>query len=517
MNKVKILLMSFSVLLVLNFSCDSKEEYKDGLARVQDYTTKKYGFVDKSNELIIDKIYKVALEFNDGYCIVGNGKGKRGVINKRGEVVIPLKFDNVNKKGDYFQVVENLYKPNQLLGLIDNKNNTIIPLIAKKIRVLPDNYFLVELNDDKDNWYIYDKKGNKVSDAIGDYYYSESDNKNYEYYNNFIIFDNKIIYNLKNPSSPINGYYDRINFARKDKSQTGIIFKVHKNKNYNSEPKLLNYKGENFLQQGIYSRFYGKFSNGFIVAKISDLGEGFIDLNGNLIIKPIFDNADDFNKGIAKVTLHDKVFYIDTKGKCVQDCPSPQWFSYYKLDDDFSLNKKKYNIYLSEGLKQADLKNYDESIVLFSRAIREYPLGYDAHYNKSLSLYLIKDLNEALKEIDKAIALNPKKSDSYYIKGSIIGDYQLYKSSGKTYIKYSHAINEVIKAVDIAPYNLDYYIKLVYLSGKDGRRDMSCYFMKKGCDLGDYDLCKAFKKYCNNINSYGNVIKHIDMVKKSNK
>jgi tetratricopeptide (TPR) repeat protein len=510
--------MFLCVVWILIFSCDNKHEYYEGLAVVEDWRTKKYGFIDKSNNLVIDKAYDYASRFEGGFSVVGIGTKKRGVINKKGEIIVPLKYDNIKNLGNgYFRVYENLFKPNELVGLVDKKNETIIPFISKKIRMLPNNFFLVKLKDDKNNWYIYNNKGDKISEGIGDNQVGDGNYniERYEYYNDFIIFNNRVIYNLKNPKSTLNGYYKGISFAKKHKVQSNMLFKVINSNDYkNYEPGILDFTGENILQKGVFNNIRGEFNDGLIVAVIPEIGEGFVNTNGDLVIKPIFDSAESFSEGVSRVTLHDKIFYIDINGLCVQDCPSNKWYSHYDFTNDFSVNKEKYTYYLNKGLKNSSLKNYNESIELFSKAIMEYPLDYEAYYNKSLSLYLNRDMYKALKEIDKAIVLNPNKSESYYIKGCILGDYQQKDAYGRKYIPYYDAIDEVIKAINIDPYNLDYYNKLVYLSGKDGQKDMACYFMMKGCGLGDNELCNGYKKYCTGFINYDDVIEYIELRKR---
>ena len=49
---------------------------------------------------------------------------------------------------------------------------------------------------------------------------------------------------------------------------------------------------------------------------------GFVDKAGEIIIPAIYDYADSFKNGIARVDLNDKRFYIDTKGEIIPDVNS---------------------------------------------------------------------------------------------------------------------------------------------------------------------------------------------------
>ena len=499
--------------IFLFLSCDSKDEYKNGLARIQDYKTKKYGFVDESDNLVIDKIYDWASNFDDGYCVVEN-KDKRGIINKKGDIVIPLKYDNVQKIENHFKVTNNTWKPNEVVGLINNKNKIIIPLIAKQIKPLPDNCFLVKIKNDNEYWYVYNQEGVKFNLQIRDDFakkYSFYSSDDYLYDNGFVILRGTYLIDLDEPEASINGSYNYVGIVYKDKNPKKYLFKSIDHPDFGlGNPIIFDYNGNNLLKEGFFTYLNGKYNNGLIAIGMKNLGYGYINKRGDVIIKPIFDDAESFNDGIAKVTLEDNEFYINTKGLCVKDCPSDKWFNYYDFSKNFSTNRERYNKYIDKGLGKVKLGKYDESIDIFTKAIKEYPLDYEAYQNKALSLYENNDMIEAEKEINKAIKLNPEKSDLYYIKGSIVGDNYINNPFGENYINYGDAIDQLLVAININPGKLDYYRKIIYLSGKDDRKEMACYFMNKGCDLGDYDLCNAFKRFCNGVNYY-DAIKYIDL------
>lgn len=74
----------------------------NGLAKVKDRNTGKYGFINKKGKLVIPCIYDQADYFSEGVCDVGmiNGKNKLGYdeykygcINSQGDIVIPIIYD----------------------------------------------------------------------------------------------------------------------------------------------------------------------------------------------------------------------------------------------------------------------------------------------------------------------------------------------------------------------------------------------------------------------------------------
>ena len=80
--------------------CDSPS---DGLFKVKDRMTGKYGFINKKGELVIPCKYDRACYFSEGVCPVtlkdgknelGYDRYKWGCINTQGDIIIPIIYDN---------------------------------------------------------------------------------------------------------------------------------------------------------------------------------------------------------------------------------------------------------------------------------------------------------------------------------------------------------------------------------------------------------------------------------------
>ncbi len=65
--------------------------FSDGLAMVRkgDFETGKYGFIDKTGEVVVPLEYDDAQNFSEGLAVVEKD-GKWGYIDKTGKVVVPL-------------------------------------------------------------------------------------------------------------------------------------------------------------------------------------------------------------------------------------------------------------------------------------------------------------------------------------------------------------------------------------------------------------------------------------------
>jgi hypothetical protein len=79
---------------ILPMKYDFIENFKDGLARVE--RNGKFGFIDYAGNLAIPIEYSEASQFENGYAYVGNSEGKASVIDKKGKLLIPFKYNMVH-------------------------------------------------------------------------------------------------------------------------------------------------------------------------------------------------------------------------------------------------------------------------------------------------------------------------------------------------------------------------------------------------------------------------------------
>ena len=75
--------------------------FREGLSVVRDKDALK-GYIDLSGSLVIKPKYVFAFPFKKGRAIVGNG-ASRGVIDKTGNIVIPLVYQAITFNGDVFK------------------------------------------------------------------------------------------------------------------------------------------------------------------------------------------------------------------------------------------------------------------------------------------------------------------------------------------------------------------------------------------------------------------------------
>lgn len=469
------------------------------MATIQDFSSNKYGYINESKDLVIEKKYDWAGTFHSDYAVVGLN-GKRGLINKNGEIVIPLIHDNVqhifdvkdesaiytSNYGDYssnyFEVTNNGKS-----GVFNFKNQEIIPTIAFDIiKIVGNKYFIVKLNKEENSVCLFNNKGKQITEAI---FSSVSD-----IVNNYAIMLKKEengystdvsykIYDLENSNNKINKlrFYDNIKLLNSSSRNYELLFQISDGI---YEDAVVDYLGNIVIPFGKYNAIWN-YGDGLYSVWVKGMQSGYADKNGNLVIKPIFNDAEKFENGKAKVTLKEKTFYIDKNGNCVKDCPTQKWLDFHKVSG-FKINSSLYAQLIKKGLRESKQEEYSTSIETFSKAIEENPLDYEAYHNRGLSYLMLNELNKAEEDFDKSIQYNPSYSDSYYLRGNV------HQRKGSSY----SAISDYEKAIELNPYNTDSYIKCAIVYGKQGNRLKSCQYLRKACELGNYDACSGYSRFC---------------------
>ena len=101
-------------------------------------------------------------------------------------------------------------------------------------------------------------------------------------------------------------------------------------------------------------------------------------------------------------------------------------------------SKYKNNIskaYYNRGVAKNDLKQYEEAIKDYDKAIELNPNYSEAYNNRGKDKYNLGLYKEAIEDFNKAIELNPNNSNSYNFRGNAKYNLKLYKEAIKDYDK----------------------------------------------------------------------------------
>jgi len=144
-------------------------------------------------------------------------------------------------------------------------------------------------------------------------------------------------------------------------------------------------------------------------------------------------------------------------------------------------------IYRGEGIAYMGLTQYEEAIEAFLQAISYNKVGpdsitYDMNYYLATSYYKIGELKKAIQVYDAIIALKPKDTMAYYLRGSVKLD------SGE----HEDAVADFETAMELSPKDYDMYIS-IYESfekngyGEEGQTYLRNLLDQSGTDMSNYE------------------------------
>ncbi len=271
---------------------------------------------------------------------------KYGYINNSGQIIIQPQYDWADKLNQGIMI----YRKNNLYGFINSQGEVIEPIFTK-IRGMSENKVCARKGN---RWSFFDFKGKQIinktfSDA---YLFSNGfarvfDNRKYGYINAQGSYLTKPNFDYADNFSDNYAYatYENRNNTFIN-NQGKFVISVEKDHIYNFYENIAVFAGENNrygyvnkqrkqVAKAIF-QYADRFENGLARIKIQNKW-GFIDKNGNYAIKPIFDELRNFSENLAAFKLNGLWGFIDKKGKIVIN---PKYF----YVNDFSDNLATINV-----------------------------------------------------------------------------------------------------------------------------------------------------------------------------
>jgi hypothetical protein len=297
MNKAILILLSF-YLITSTFAQDLKPK--------KDKATKKYGYVNPSDEWVVKADYDDADKIKDGFGVVYKDK-KQGLINEKGQLVVEPQFDDIEK----FKNDVAIFKLNKKYGFIDKEGKIISEAVYDEI--LPFEDGLASAEKDK-KFGLIDKSGKLVFDIL---------------YNSKFAFNNKGLAYVT-----LAGIENSAGLAKKDGT---FAFNCEFRSIYQQDDRYFNTKPDakfviydlNFQPispefdeiRSVFTVIFKEryINDGMILARQGSKW-GFVDEKGNVLIPYQFDEvgSDDrwtFSYGYCPVRVGADWGYIDKTGK----------------------------------------------------------------------------------------------------------------------------------------------------------------------------------------------------------
>ncbi len=132
-----------------------------------------WGYKDSLENVVINPEYHFAQKFNGPYAIVGMNE-KLGVINKQNEVILPFEYEYLkfNSNESFIYGLATQYLGEYNLGIIDSKGQVLLPALYYSIQPIQDyyritkqSYIVTDHEDGVDTREVYNQYG--LADSLG--------------------------------------------------------------------------------------------------------------------------------------------------------------------------------------------------------------------------------------------------------------------------------------------------------------------------------------------------------------
>ena len=260
-----------------------------------DETTGKWGYVEYKKK-VIPFIYDEANNFSYFYgdCSAKvKLNGKYGYINKKGEVLMPLIFDEIEK----CTWISNMIKVmlDGKYGLYNTSWKEIVPPVYDYIESFTEDLTVVISNGKKG---LIDRNAKELVPPVYDYIERFSGDVA------VVISNGKKGLIDRNGKELVPPFYDEIGKFTNDMAEVKA----------GGKKGIINRTGKEIVPP-VYDEIYNFVDD--VAGVVVDGKKGFIDRNGKEVISPIYEITGYYFSGIEKVCLKGKYGFIDRKGQVV--------------------------------------------------------------------------------------------------------------------------------------------------------------------------------------------------------
>lgn len=249
------------LLILCTFSC-AGEDWAEGAGD--------YGYIDRNGNVVIEPRFNGAYEFSEGLAEVYIGS-REGYINKVGEVVIEARFIFAKPFSEGLACVHE--EGETQLGYIDHSGNYVIEPRFNNAFSFSEGLARIWTNNTPEGGHT------GFIDDTGEYV-------------------------IPPEMQPFEYAFDMGDF--------------HEGLALTAGDGFINYEGTEIIdgERFIYAR---RFSEGLAAAQEVYGIWGYLDINGNMVIEPQYDDARIFSEGLAPVEIEGRWGYIDIHGNMVID------------------------------------------------------------------------------------------------------------------------------------------------------------------------------------------------------
>lgn len=324
-------------------------DFINGIAKVHKEQNGKilYGLINKKGEMILPCKYNRIGSFSDGLVAVKDEESRCGFADLEGNIVIPCQYESV---GYYSDGLARISKGDSC-AYINRDGEIVIPYFLA-YEAAPFNNGLAAIEKHKRQTYFIDKQGNVVI--------PQRDYRCYGVSEGFYIVKSKetSYYGLmdKNGTMVRPMEYsimgDETGYFNDGLLVVGEYIKSANNKSFLQCGYIATNGYLNIALQYDNAR---NFSEGF-AAVCTNKKWGFINKNRDMIIPCRYDRVQRFSEGLAAVCVNDKWGYVNTNGELIVSCQYErcedfhEGFAVVRNDNRYAMIDKKGNYYIPFGI-----------------------------------------------------------------------------------------------------------------------------------------------------------------------
>ena len=299
-----------------------------------------WGYVDTSGTTAIRPQFAFAKDFVNGVSIVQGVDNKWGMINKKGDWLIPCQYDGIAFLENTNNRIVRLYKQAPKYGLIDTLGQLAVSAIYEEIGSFSEGRLAVKRNG---MWGFVNPDGLEVIPCrfreVGDFKEGLAAAKLGRHWGFIDKLGNIEIQFKYNRAGNFNANLAWVH------TESGAGY-INKKDEIVIEPKfdrafdfykgvarvvsagkwgLIDQNGK-FLLRPKYNEIRSFDKHGLAVVAFGNefIRYGLINLSGNVVASPDFNQIADFREGLAVVQNKDLFGFIDTTGKLVISCIYPK-------------------------------------------------------------------------------------------------------------------------------------------------------------------------------------------------
>lgn len=227
-----------------------------------------------------------------------------------------------------------------------------------------------------------------------------------------------------------------------------------------------------------------------------------------------FTNAIKFDKGNKNYYFHraDSKIKLGKYTEAMEDLQISNSLDTSKIKDAY--------VYHRMGVVQHYLRNYEEALKYFNKAIEINPIVNDFYYHRANTCMSLKKYEQAVADFSMVIELDPQGLDPYINRAvayAALGKYSEAEADYSTYIEMNPynfyiyqkradvrvsmknmegALSDLNALIELKPENATAYYNRGMLEIKLDKKDAACRDFKKSGELGNTEVSEVVKKNC---------------------